>query len=141
MICLGTNHFVRECKSNHKSKRCQRPHHTFLHEDPPKDTPSAPPDDKPSSPVTSHTAVNAGLKSSSLLMTCQILVVSPNGSSSEARAILDSASSASFISDHLARTINLPCSSRNTHITCIAGLLHKSPKQSITNFVVQGPHL
>ena len=70
MNCLGRNHFVRECKSNHKCKRCQRPHHTLLHEDSPKDTPSAPPDDSPSSPVTSHTAVNAGLKSSSLLMTC-----------------------------------------------------------------------
>ena len=136
MNCLGTNDFVRECKSNHKCKRCQRLHHTLLHEDFPKDTPSAPSDDSPSSPVTSHTAVNAGLKSSSLLMTYQILIVSPNGSSSEARAILDSASSASFISDHLARTLNLPRLSRNTHITGIAGLSHKSPTQSITNFVV-----
>ena len=49
---------------------------------------------------------------------------------------MDSASSASFISDHLAQTLNLPCSSRNTHITGIAGLSHKSPTQSITNFVV-----
>ena len=136
MNCLGTNHFVREYKSNHKYKRCQRLHHTLLHEDFPKDTPSVPPDDSPSSPVTSHTAVNAGLKLSSLLMTCRILVVSLNGSSSEARVILDSASSASFISDHLARTLNLPRSSRNTHITGIAGLSHKSPAQSITNFVV-----
>ena len=136
MNCLGTNHFVRECKSNHKCKRCQRPHHTLLHEDWHKDTPSAHPDDSPLSPVTSHTAVNAGLKSSSLLMTCRILVVSPNGSSSEARAILDSASSASFIWDHLAGILNLPCSSQNTHITGIAGLSHKSPTQSITNFVV-----
>ena len=133
MNCLGTNHFVRECKSNHKCKRCQRPHHTLLHEDSPKDTPSAPPEDSSSSPVTSHTVVNAGLKSSSLLMTCRILVVFPKGSSSEARAILDSASSASFISDHLARTLIL---SRNTHITGIAGLSHKSPTQSISNFVV-----
>ena len=112
------------------------PHHTLLNEDWHKDTPSAHPDDSPSSPVTSHTAVNAGLKSSSLLMTCRILVVSPNGSSSEARAILDSASSASFISDHLAGILNLPRSSQNTHITGIAGLSHKSPTQNITNFVV-----
>ena len=79
MNCLGINHFVRECKSNHKCKWCQRPHHTLLHEDSHKNTPSAPPDDSPSNPDTSHTAVNAGLKSSSLLMTCRILVVSPNG--------------------------------------------------------------
>ena len=69
-------------------------------------------------------------------MTCRILVVSPNGSSLEARALLDGASSASFISDHLARTLNLPGSSWNTYITGIAGLSHKSPTQSITNFVV-----
>ena len=136
MNCLETNHFVRECKSNHKCKQCQRPHHTLSHEDSPNDTPSAPPDDSPSSPVTSHTVMNAGLKSSSILMTHRILVISPNGSSSEARAILDSASSASIISDHLARTLNLPHLSQNTHITGIAGLSHKSPTQSITNFVV-----
>ena len=136
MNCLGINHFVRECKSNHKCKRCKRPHHTLLHEDSPKNTPSALPDDSPSNPVTSHTAVNAGLKLSSLLRTCRILVVSPNGSSSEARALLDSASSAFFISDHLARMLNLPHSNRNTYITSIAGLSHKSPTQSITNFVV-----
>ena len=136
MNCLGINHFVRECKSNHKCKQCQRPHHTLLHEDSPKNTPSAPPDDSPSNPVTSHTAVNAGLKLGLLLMTFQILVVSPNGSSSEALALLDSALSASFISDHLAQTLNLPHSSQNTYITGIAGLSHKSPTQSITNFVV-----
>ena len=75
--------------------------------------------------LPSHTAMNAGLKLSLLL-----------GSSSEARALLDSASSAFFISDHLARMLNLPHSNRNTYITSIAGLSHKSPTQSITNFVV-----
>ena len=42
MNCLGINNFVRECKSNHKCKRCQRPHHALLYEDSPKNTPSAP---------------------------------------------------------------------------------------------------
>ena len=33
MNCLGPNHFVKQCKSVHKCKLCQRPHHTLLHVD------------------------------------------------------------------------------------------------------------
>ena len=28
--CLSRNHFVKQCKSAHRCKRCQRPHHTLL---------------------------------------------------------------------------------------------------------------
>ena len=50
--------------------------------------------------VSTSTAVR--LKSNLLLMTCRIVVYAPDGSSIEARALLDSASSASFVSERLA---------------------------------------
>ena len=31
MNCLGPNHFVKQCKSLHRCKQCQKPHHTLLH--------------------------------------------------------------------------------------------------------------
>ena len=45
-----------------------------------------------------------GIKSDLLLMTCRIRVEAPDGTYTEARAILDSGSSSSFISERLART-------------------------------------
>ena len=32
--CLNSGHFAKQCKSSHKCKRCQRPHHTLLHVEP-----------------------------------------------------------------------------------------------------------
>ena len=67
------------------------------------------------------------------MMTCRILVSGSDGSPVEARALLDSASSASF-SERLAQTLRLPRSSHSARISGIAGLSHKSPIQSITTF-------
>lgn len=45
------------------------------------------------------------MKSSSLLMTCCVLVTAPDVSHVEARALLESAS---FVSEHLAQSLCLP---------------------------------
>ena len=94
--------------------------------------PTPPPTNTTEKPVVSNTAV--GLKSDSLFMTCRILVSAPDGSSIQARAILDSALSASLISERLAQSLRLPCSNRNARILGIAGISHKSPIQSIATF-------
>ena len=133
MNCLGSGHFVRQCKSLHRCKKCQKPHHTLFHVEGQGETPPTPPPTNiTEKPVVSNTAV--GLKSDSLLMTCHVLVSAPDGSSIEARAILDSASSASFISERLAQSLCLPRSNRNARILGIAGISHKSPIQSVATF-------
>ncbi len=115
--CLGPNHFVRQCKSMHRCKQCQKPHHTLLHVEGTHDislTPvpialqgvSSPPATIPPQDglVISNMAIE--LKSNSLLMTCRVLVNAPDGTSVEVRALLDNASSASFISERLAQTLS-----------------------------------
>ena len=42
------------------------------------------------------------------MTTCRVLIAAPNGSSVEVRALLDSASSASFVSEHLTQSLGLP---------------------------------
>lgn len=99
MNCLGKGHFVVDCKSLHRCRKCSNPHHTLLHkEDHRKDQPSN--QSKPASSSPSQVSVNtvAQASSNTLLMTCRISIVAPNGSSLEARALLDSGSSTSFIS-------------------------------------------
>lgn len=73
-------------------------------------------------------------------MTCCVLVDAPDGSSVEARAILDSASSASFVSERLSQTLGLPRSDQNTKISGVAGLSHNSPLRTIANFRISDTH-
>ena len=84
--------------------------------------------------VSSNTAVQ--LKSNSLLMTCRVLVHAPDGTSVEARALLDNASSASFVSERLAQSLRLPRISQRAGISGVAGLSHHTSNQSIANFKV-----
>ena len=78
----------------------------------------------------SHT----GLVSPSLLMTCRILIVEPDGHPIEVRALLDRASSTVFITEQLPQCLRLPCSPQKVNITGIAGLSHKSHNQSVTHY-------
>ena len=81
--------------------------------------------------VSSRTA--AGLSSNTLLMTCRVLVDAPDGSKVEARALLDSASSASFVSERLAQTLCLSRSHQSRKVSGIAGLSHGSLLRSIAS--------
>ena len=81
-----------------------------------------------------------GIKSNLLLMTCRVLVKAPDGSSVEARALLDSASSASFISEQVAQSLRLPRSHQSTRISGVAGLTRYSSTQHVTNFTVSSLH-
>lgn len=129
MNCLRPGHFVRECKSLHRCRKCQKSHHTLLHLEA-KDHVSAP----TSQSVTSNAA--AGISSKSLLMTCRILVDTPDGSSVEARAVLDSASSTSFVSEHF--FLKVCASHAPTRIYRFQESLvsHKSPLQALANFSI-----
>jgi len=130
MNCLGPEHFVKQCKSIHRCKKCQKPHHTLLH------TESPPPAKGASEDTIPSHAAAGGLKAGTLVMTCHVVVASPDGLSVEARALLDSASSASFISERLVQNLRLPRSTQNARITGIACLSHKSPVQSVADFSI-----
>ena len=58
----------------------------------------------------------------SLLVTACVLISSPRSASIQAWALLDSASSSSFISEHLTQLLQLPCSKHSAQITGIGGI-------------------
>ena len=60
------------------------------------------------SPSTVLTSTAVHIKSSTLLMTCRVSVSAPDGTHVEARALLNNGSSASFISERLVQTLQLP---------------------------------
>ena len=140
--CLRSGHFVRECKSVHKCRICQKPHHSLLHTE--SKTVAANSDNSHSpavDPVTSHTVSRTG--KGVLLMTCRVLVESPDGLSVEARGLLDSASSSSFMSERLAQSLRLRRSPSNVKISGITGLSPTITTQSTATFTVSplnSPH-
>lgn len=138
--CLRPGHFVRQCRSAYRCQKCRKSHHTLLHiegrEEPPA---SFPPTGQANSnpvtiPISTHAAI--GIKSNLLLMTCCVVVLSPDGLSVEARALLDSASSTSFVSQRLVDGLHLSCSKQNARIFGVAGLARTSAPQSIAKFAI-----
>jgi hypothetical protein len=62
------------------------------------------------------------------------LITSPDGSAVEARALLDNASSSSFISKRLVHSLSLPRVTQSIRVSEIGGLSHKPPLQPVTSF-------
>ena len=137
--CLKPGHFVKQCKSLHHCKACQKPHHTLLHLDSPPMS-STPPSPTPIQRVDARVSSNAAanLAQTSLLMTCRVLIEAPDGTTVNARALLDSASSASFVSDRLVKGLCLPRLHQNTTISGVAGLTSNS-RQALTKLTISSP--
>ncbi|XP_064396444.1 uncharacterized protein LOC135343372 [Halichondria panicea] len=132
--CLRPGHFVKKCKSLNHCKHCQKPHHSLLHTDKEKHT------DKERLPAgtsefTDATSLHVSVSSNILLMTCQVMVETPQGVV-KARALLDTGSSASFVSERLAQALHLRRSTQNARICGIAGLQHSDGKQSVTQIII-----
>ena len=72
----------------------------------------------PNKKVTSH--FTNGRQRNILLMTCQVMIRGPNGSLAQARALLDSGSEASFITERLAQQLRLS-RRRSPMVACIGG--------------------
>ena len=134
MNCLKPGHFSRQCGSNNRCRKCQKPHHTLIHNDGKGSSQSEQP--SLASAVESSISSNAatGFVSNALLMTCQLLIHAPDGSHVKVRGLLDSASSASFVSERLAQALSLPRASRTVSISGIAGLSHQCTLHSVTTF-------
>ena len=64
-------------------------------------------------------------------MTCQVFIRAPDGSKVKARALLDSASSSSFISERLVQSLDIPQSRHKITVSGVAGLTSSSPFNSI----------
>ena len=66
------------------------------------------------------------------MMTCMVLVEVPDGSTVKARALLDSASSASYVSEHLVKGLCLASYHQNTMISGIP----RNTLQAVANLTI-----
>ena len=144
---LGSGHFAKNCRSSNRCQKCQKLHHTLLHQTQDNSSSSqqsvssysTPSNVQPSNTELVTSASNAAttrISSNVLLMTCRVLVIAPDGSSVNARALLDSGSTVSFISERLAQALRLPRSQQQATIYGVAGLAHGSSVQSVGTFTI-----
>ena len=66
-------------------------------------------------------------------MTCQVIASSPDGQTTQARALLDTGSTTSFISERLANSLNLRRSLQSIRISGIAGSSPESTSHAGVN--------
>lgn len=119
--CLGSGHPSANCTSKYKCQTCNRSHHTLLHFDtePPLPTISTEP---PSKPIQSTSAlvVKGQSQMTVLLSTVLLDVHAANGRCQSFRALLDSGSQASFITEKVVDTLMIPRRQSPINITTFA---------------------
>ena len=133
--CLKPGHFLKKCPSDQNCRKCHNPHHTWMHIETDAKVPKAKPpatDDA----VTSHASQSTGCYRQVILMTCKIQVVGPNGYTAQARALLDSASSTSFVTERLAQHLRLPRTQQSFNISGIGGINARSASRGMVRFSV-----
>ena len=134
--CLRPGHFAKQCPSSQRCKRCQKPHHSLLHiEPPPENQEKQQPNEQPKAHM-SHVTRTTTVQHHVLLMTCRVLASGLDGSTTQARALLDSASSTSFVTEHLAQLLCLPRSRQVARIAGIGGMSCSSQHHPIVRFTV-----
>ena len=127
-----------------RCQKCQKLHHTLLHQPRETTTSSHAMSSNTSNvqlPITepvvaASNAATTKISSNVLLMTCRVLIIAPDCSTVNARALLDSGSTVSFVSERLAQTLRLPRSQQQATIYGVAGLAHGNTMQSIGTFII-----
>ena len=74
--CLRPSHFVKKCRSLNHCKLCQRPHHTLLHQEK-EDAATKPITPDATTTTSESTTMHVSVSSNILLMTCQVMVETP----------------------------------------------------------------
>lgn len=115
-ICLSTH--KRKCKFHFRCAECKQEHNTLLH------------DNELQHASPSVTLLSSASQGQVLLPTARIKLISQSGSTIYARALLDSASQASFVTQKLAELLGVTQNKTSTTITGISNI-----KQSVEHCV------
>ena len=138
--CLKSGHMVKQCPSSQKYEKCRESHHSLLDKDWTK-KPSRSTQSSQSLVLKTHTCMSqSGHQQQVLLITSQVIAVGPNGISYNARALLDSGWSASFISEWVAQHLRLCSQQQDSKVSGIGGGTVHLSSQAFVNFTVKPVH-
>lgn len=129
--CLKGNHSVSNCKSS-SCRKCGKRHHTLLHLPPKAEKAAALGTAQSSSDNTPINVLSCRINSPTILLsTAQVQILQSNQRRTSARALLDSGSQASFITEEFCTRLNLP--TRQQEVTIVGlGNSHCNLRKSVT---------
>ena len=144
--CLHSGHFTQQCSSDRKCRECRKSNHTLLHSQferegvaktPSLERQSLPAKtEKSSASHSSHLSCpKSGGQRRALMITCQIGVVTSDGHVTKARALLDCGSSTSFVTEHLARRLQLPRQRQRVRVAGISCPEHSLSSRSVVTLM------
>lgn len=150
--CLTPRHKVQDCESTFKCRVCHKKHHTLLHFEDSKKKPKykkaqynsesskqenqtkedSNKDKVNEDPSTSNNLHTAPGSTEVMLATALVKVYAPNGISAMARALIDSGSESSFVSESLAQCLKLKRMKADITINGLQGAEASSPKHAVS---------
>ncbi|XP_058987604.1 uncharacterized protein LOC131806835 [Musca domestica] len=146
--CFSNNHKLSQCTKNTSCSKCNLKHHTLLHRES-KQAGSGSMANSDAQPSTSRQAAQTNIESrvqncfvvtrKQVLLGTAIVQIDVNGVIFVARALIDSGSQATFISEKLQRRLNLPIKKVNARISGLNDVLAGSAAKQCT-FLLKSPH-
>ncbi|XP_059223171.1 uncharacterized protein LOC131996976 [Stomoxys calcitrans] len=148
--CFSSNHKLNQCTSKFSCSKCKLRHHTLLH----KESRQLDTEDMvnlEAQPGTSRFAAQNAASDESRVQNCfvstrkQVLLgtaivhIEVNGTVFSARALIDSGSQATFISEKLQRRLNLPVRKVNARVSGLNNALAGSAEKQC-EFSLKSPH-
>ena len=125
-VCLKPWHTANNCLSTYKCRFCKGHHNTLLHQtSPAANTTTAP------TINTTNNLVAPSPRKSHLMMTSQVILTGPTGTSMTARALLDSGSTLSILSNKVKQTLSLLKIPEQTIITGIGASTTTCPMTKV----------
>lgn len=152
--CLSSTHGVKECKSRFGCRNCSQRHHTMLHKGTETQTTAQPTERYEERPSTSASALTTLIQSTSneepqnvttltlqengnnkqnfgeTLLFTAIVQIEANGHFYDARAIIDSGSQSTFITEKLKNRLSLPTRRNLVHVSGINQLVAETSNRS-----------
>ncbi|XP_041452302.1 uncharacterized protein LOC121405528 [Drosophila obscura] len=144
MNCFARGHQIKDCTSQHNCFTCKRRHHTLLHRGNPHPEPSATVPSIPNPIQDIQSASSSNVQSyytantQGVLLGTAMINICHLGTSFKARALIDSGSEATFISERLFRIIKLPFQPVQVQVTGLSQAISARP-QKICHFQIGSP--
>lgn len=142
--CLATSHLCKDCKSTFSCNKCQNRHHSLLHQDNTKSKSQ----EVPPAAVTTHAATLRpstthfhscfASKRTTILLGTAIVNVCHNGGVFAARALIDSGSEGTFVSERLVNRLRLSTSKINAQISGLNRVISAEVRKSC-GLVISSP--
>ncbi|XP_073831622.1 uncharacterized protein [Musca autumnalis] len=149
IMCFGSSHLLKECRSSSSCSICRGKHHTLLHRESRQsniDSNAEKDCSTSTSQQARHNSTSEGniqncfadTRSQTLLGTAIVTIV-VNGVTCTARALIDSGSQATFITEKLQRRLNLSAKEVNANVSGLNGASAWSSVKKC-KFVLKSPH-